>query len=104
MGKLGNVQKMMRAQAERIGTGEKYAARVRLVKPEQVLFGLVERVVEPGLRLEQVCLHRLQGRPSELEGQILIERAELALAVRASCRRLDDERVRLVGRPPDGSV
>ena len=58
----------------------------------------------PELGLLEVRLDFLQRGHAEAEGQVLVQGAELAGVVGAARRGLEQQGVRLVGRPPDGSM
>ena len=98
-----DLPQMQRLQPEGVRSRKKYPTRAGAGQLEQVLFGFPKRIVIPRLRFQKIRLDVLQGRRAKLERQVLVQRAELAPVMRATRRRLDDERVRLVGRPPDRS-
>ena len=103
MHQTGYLKQPLRLEPERVRARQEDALAARPPRFEEPLLGLAQRVVVPSLRFQQIGLDMLDWGWPELERQIGVKRAELAGMVGASRRGLDDERIGLVGRPPDSS-
>ena len=78
-------------QSKRVCTRQKDATAFRRRQTEKVRLDLRQRIVKPCLRLKKIGFYGGEFRCFEFEGKLVVERAELAGAVRATRSRFQDE-------------
>lgn len=103
MNKVRYRKQALRFQGEGIRARQKDPAALGFGQAEETRFGFRQWVMEPGLGFEKVGFDRGKLRRPELEGQVVIERAEFARAMGATCSRFQDKRIGFVRRSPDSS-
>ena len=99
----GDLLQLGEGQGEGVGPHQEHPPHLgAALQSPQLQPGLVD-AAQFHLGLQQVGFHLLHGGKAEPEGEVVVEGAELAAVVGAARRHLDEQRTRLVGRPPDGA-